>query len=147
MQSYEEKQTAVELYPFHDCFPGYFGLNCRSICQCEPSCICDPVVGCSLCGEANNRCQWGDESIPADQGNCISNLKYVVVIYLESNKQHKSLRMRLRTYCCLVEFRNVQLQVHYHVYMHMSRKFMYEQHRINLGLRRPWYLLRAGVFW
>ena len=48
--TYNETEPMVELYPFQQCHPGFFGFNCQKRCHCHTTCTCDPIVGCSSCG-------------------------------------------------------------------------------------------------
>ena len=65
---YNESNTVVEFYPFKDCYPGFFGLNCEQRCHCESSCTCDPVVWCARCDEGKQRCHLLYQDFPTCQG-------------------------------------------------------------------------------
>ena len=63
VDNYTESEPLLELYPFQECFPGFFGLNCKMKCHCDKSCTCDPVVGCSRCDE-NEGCHLLYQGFP-----------------------------------------------------------------------------------
>ena len=83
VSSYNESEPLVELYPFQECFPGFFGINCQMRCHCDLSCECDPIVGCISCDEGRG-CHLLYQGFPVCQGKSINE---IINKHLSRNRQ------------------------------------------------------------
>ena len=77
---YDESEPVLELYPFHPCYPGFFGINCHLQCHCHPSCYCSPVEGCSSCDEIQG-CHLLYTDFPFCQGILVPNWRNLMTTF------------------------------------------------------------------
>ena len=77
---YDESEPVLELYPFHPCYPGFFGINCHLQCHCHPSCYCSPVEGWSSCDEIQG-CHLLYTDFPFCQGILVPNWRNLMTTF------------------------------------------------------------------